>query len=244
MKHQRPRIGIYKAFGRMNNRLVYKQLSPSSEGHIYYWQNPLDLADRRWYVGSNYSSDSHGLESPVTRQQCVAPEDGDGKNNNANKKNLYRVYTKYPNHVFDNSAGWHADPSIRMECYDIARSQNCCPTVEVTSNSYGSTLFPHLMGTYVLTSDYQVSGRRVYQQVNGEHLVYLHDWGPTSGMEWVFSLHLGSPQFRSIVSDNVENAFPMNLCLDDASSLGAFQVWDGDKWQPDPTLSVSCTFFH
>ena len=164
MKHQRPRLGIYQAFGRMNSRLVYKQSTPSLDGHIYYWQNPLDLNDRKWFIGSNYSSDSHGLETPVTVQQCVE-EDVPLTKEPAGGNFL--VYTKYPNHVHDHSAGWHKDPSVRLECFDVARSQNCCPTVEVTSNSYGSTLFPHLMGSYVLTSDYQVSGRRVYKQMQG-----------------------------------------------------------------------------
>ena len=66
----------------------------------------------------------------------------------------FNVYTKYPNHVFDESQGWHFDPSLRVECFDL--NHKCCPTIEISSNSYGATFFPQLMGTYFLTDDYQV----------------------------------------------------------------------------------------
>ena len=31
----------------------------------------------------------------------------------------FNTYTKYPNHILDNSQGWHYDPSLRVECFDI-----------------------------------------------------------------------------------------------------------------------------
>jgi hypothetical protein len=55
---------------------------------------------------------------------------------------------------------------------------------------------------------------------------------------------LGDPSVKTITSTNVENAFPLNLCLSDASTLARFNVWDGRKWRSDPTLTVSCTFFY
>ena len=58
------------------------------------------------------------------------------------------------------------------------------------------------------------------------------------------SLRLGDPSFKTITSTNVENAFPLNLCLSDATTLARFNVWDGRKWRSDPTLTVSCTFFY
>ena len=61
----------------------------------------------------------------------------------------FNTYTKYPNHILDNSQGWHYDPSLRVECFDIENIQQCCPTVEITSNSYASELFPE--GTNVKT---------------------------------------------------------------------------------------------
>ena len=105
--------------------------------------------------------------------------------------NEFNVFTKYPNHVFDESQGWHFDPSLRVECFDMIQSQDCCPTIQVTSNSYGSTFFPQLMGTYIMSNDYQVSGRRIYRSQSNDFLVYLHDWGPSAGMEWTFAPRLG-----------------------------------------------------
>ena len=91
------------------------------------------------------------------------------------------------------SQGWHFDPSLRVECFDRMQSEDCCPTIEVTSNSYGATFFPQLMGTYMMSNDYQVSGRRIYQSQNDNNfLVYLHDWGPRAGMEWTFAPRLGT----------------------------------------------------
>ena len=49
------------------------------------------------------------------------------------------------------------------------------------------------MGTYMMSNDYQVSGRRIYQSQNDNNfLVYLHDWGPRAGMEWTFAPRLGT----------------------------------------------------
>ena len=78
----------------------------------------------------------------------------------------------------------------------MIQSQDCCPTIQVTSNSYGATFFPQLMGTYIMSSDYQVSGRRIYRsQSNNDFLVYLHDWGPSAGMEWTFAPRLGRDKY-------------------------------------------------
>ena len=69
--------------------------------------------------------------------------------------------TKHPNHLFDTPPGWHYDPALRVECFE---EQECCPTLELSSNSYGATFFPHLMGSYLISPDYRVSGRRVYRR--------------------------------------------------------------------------------
>ena len=63
------------------------------------------------------------------------------------------------------------DPSLRVECFNSENAQQCCPIVEITSNSHASNLYPEVMGTYMMSNDYQVSGRRVYHQQNGNHLV-------------------------------------------------------------------------
>ena len=55
------------------------------------------------------------------------------------------------------------------------------------------------MGTYVMSNDYQVSGRRMYHQKNGKYLIYLHDWGPHKGMEWTFSQQLGMDRLFEII---------------------------------------------
>ena len=155
----------------------------------------------------------------------------------------FTVYTKFPSHLLDDSRGrWNEDPSFRIECFDANKS--CCPSVEVTSNSFAATFYPHLMGSYLLDPQYQVSGRRVYKQAYGSYLIYLHDWGPNAGMEWRFSSDLGDSSYKSIISGNVEKAFPLNMCLTDAYTLGGFTVWDGQKWASDPTLTISCTFYY
>ena len=60
----------------------------------------------------------------------------------------------------------------------------------------------------------------------------------------ISTLEIGDPSLKTITSTNVESAFPLNLCLSDASTLDRFNVWDGRKWRSDPTLRVSCTFFY
>ena len=81
------------------------------------------------------------------------------------------------------------------------------------------------MGSYVISEDYQVSGRRVYVHTSQRFFIYLHDWGPESGMEWVIGTpELGNPKFKRIISSNVEHAFPMNICLQDASGLGIVKL--------------------
>ncbi len=153
------------------------------------------------------------------------------------------MYTKrYPKHLFDESQGWQPDPSLRVECFDS--TVECCPSVEITSNSFGSTFWPQLMGTYFISKDFLVSGRRYYKHQDKEYYIYLHDWGPQAGMEWTFATQLGDPSQKTITSANVENAFPLNLCLTDSSKLASFNVWDGRKWRSDPTLTLSCTFFY
>lgn len=188
-------------------------------------------------IGKNYTTnDRHGIESvqALNENDCLTDVD------------TFNVYSRRnPKHLFDETQGWFNDPSLRVECYDT--KQVCCPTVEVRSESYGATFYPHAMGTYIISNDYQVSGRRVYrhQSTDAEFLIYLHDWGPKAGMEWTFSTRLGDPSFKSITSANVENAFPLNLCLTDASHLTAgLNVWDGRKWRLDPTLSITCTFVY
>jgi hypothetical protein len=123
----------------------------------------LNLILNNRFISKNYTSEAHGIES------ALIPKDDDdclvGSNDHLRS---YTVYSKYPNHVFDESKGWHSDPSLRVECFEVSRSEKCCPTLEVTSNSYAATFFPHLMGSYTLTDDYKVSGRRVYKQINNE----------------------------------------------------------------------------
>ena len=112
--------------------------------------------------------------------------------------------------------------TLKLECFEPTV---CCPTVEVTSNSYGGTFFPQVMGSYVISDEYQVSGRRVYVHTSQQFFIYLHDWGPESGMEWIIGTpQLGSPKFKRIISSNVEQAFPMNICLQDASGLGNYYI--------------------
>jgi hypothetical protein len=41
MQHQKARMGLYKAVGKMNERLVYQQLD--SLGYIYSWLNPFSF---------------------------------------------------------------------------------------------------------------------------------------------------------------------------------------------------------
>ena len=112
------------------------------------------------------------------------------------------------------SQGWHFDPSLRVECFDRMQSEDCCPTIEVTSNSYGATFFPQLMGTYMMSNDYQVSGRRIYQSQNDNNfLVYLHDWGPRAGMEWTFAPRLGTIHilrntYRKVINLTIHTNLP------------------------------------
>ena len=74
--------------------------------------------------------------------------------------------------------------------------------------------------------------------------VYLHDWGPNAGMEWTFARQLGNPTPKTIISGNVEHAYPLNMCLIDASRVQGFSVWDENKWKSDPTFSIVCTVFY
>ena len=230
MQHGPDKLGQYRAVGRMNQRLVYQQISGSNLA--YSWQDKQGLL--RWYVGSNMTLNGfESVQATNSDEECITD------------MSKFNVETKHPNHLFDTPQGWHFDPALRVECFEEEKSNQCCPTLEISSNSYGATFFPQLMGSYLMSTENKVSGRRVYVHTNGQYFIYMHDWGPRSGMEWIVgSPTLGSPNSKSIKSKSVEDTWPMNICFNDAKSLGSFSVWDGRKWRSDSTLAVTCTYFY
>ena len=114
------------------------------------------------HIGNNFTIKEHELES----KHYLNPEE-----NCVTDMTAFNVFNKYPHHVLDTSQGWNMDPSLRVECFNLDNAQQCCPIVEITSNSHASNSYPEVMGTYMMSNDYQVSGRRVYHQQNGNHLV-------------------------------------------------------------------------
>ena len=170
MNQHKSKLGIYNAIGKMNDRLVYEKSNLNDVNYIYTWLN-LN-GDLKWHVGSNFTSKSHEIES----RQYINPAD----QYCVSDMTEFKIYTKYPSHVLDDSQGWNFDPSLRVECFDSNKSQKCCPTIEVSSE-LSATFYPQAMGSYVMSDEYQVSGRRVYKQSNGKYFIYLHDWGPNRG---------------------------------------------------------------
>ena len=46
MKHQKAKLGLYKAIGKMNDRLVYEKLDEFGQNYLYTWLNPN--RDLKW----------------------------------------------------------------------------------------------------------------------------------------------------------------------------------------------------
>ncbi|XP_023325642.1 uncharacterized protein LOC111699258 [Eurytemora carolleeae] len=72
-------------------------------------------------------------------------------------------------------------------------------------------------------------------------MLYMWDWGPNAGMNWMVSLdYLNNKRF--IESLSVETHLDNNICIEDVHKVGPFRVWNtADRaWQTDWNLRVEC----
>jgi len=123
---------------------------------------------------------------------------------------------------FLSGSEWQTDSTLSFECIEVA---DCCPKVTLASTGLASSAFPQLMGEYSQTSF--ENGRPVYTK-GGESLRYFMDV-PHHWEGWVVGEGLGS------LSHDGDADCP--------ASLGSgWDVADGDEWQEDSSLTITCSF--
>ena len=95
------------------------------------------------------------------------------------------------------------------------RSEDCCPSVLVSSPSLASSAQPLKLGLYRNVG--VMNRRRVYQHEASQAWLYYYDWGSGHGANWMFGDAVGS-EYRGIESTNLQaRALDAQWCPEDVN---------------------------
>ena len=206
----------------------------SSQGESLYLWDWGRGQGMNWFVGGEPTTNSRGLESPdIERKDDKCPE-----RINMDRR-PWRVFTTARRiNLFDPRTGWREDESLRVECWDDAKNDTCCPRLTISSEGGAAEFQPDKMGHYVLWGSR--AGRGVWRHEARQNFLYYWEWGVNTGTEWMVG-HSPFSSERGIRSDNLEGLGEMSICFDDAEKVGDWHILtENNVWITDDTFRVQC----
>ena len=229
------RMGVYRwdtvSRPTMNRYPVYT----NHQGEALYLWDWGRGEGMNWFLGGDPTSASRGVESPdIERKEDKCPE-------TINKEGRpWRVFTTARRvNIFDPRTGWRQDESLRVECWDEAKNQTCCPRLSVRSEGGAAEWQPDKMGEYQEWGG--MGGRKVWKHLTRQNYLYYWEWGVNTGTEWMFG-HSPFSSERGIRSDNLEGLGEMSICFEDAARVGDWHILTEDNnWITDDTLRIECS---
>ena len=158
---------------------------------------------------------------------------------------------------FVDSGEWRRDADLRVQSA-VTTAALLCPAVTITASGAAAAAQPSRLGTFRAVSGEFSSGRQVFRNTRGQHLLVpagKNVWSVQSSatatvgvvsVQYIFStfLHIFSPQgggIRSSCAAALCPAHPRNK-KNKRQGRGAkhWQYGDTDTWCVDPGIVVTC----